>query len=77
MLPVEREGVLQSVEGQAEARAVAGITGLSITIPIGQTVRPLPRGDRYLGFIFAQGSDAAGVEAALRLAHSKLHAVIT
>ena len=56
MLPVERAGVLQAVEGQAEARAVAGITGLSITIPLGQAVRPLPWGDRYLGFIFAEGA---------------------
>ncbi|MBL6617448.1 MAG: hypothetical protein ISP45_25775, partial [Reyranella sp.] len=34
MLPVERGGVLQEIEGQAEARTVTGITGLSITIPI-------------------------------------------
>ena len=77
MLPVERVGILQGVEGQAEARAVAGITGLSITIPIGQTVRPLPRGDRYLGFIFAQGADAREVETALRRARASLRPVIT
>lgn len=76
MLPVERGGILQAIEGQAEARAVAGITGLSITIPIGQAVQPLPRGDRYLGFIFAEGDDAADVEAALRLAHGKLRTFI-
>ena len=76
MLPVERSGVLQGIEGQAEARAVAGITGLSITIPIGHAVRPLPHGDRYLGFIFAQGDDASEVEAALRLAQGKLRTVI-
>jgi biotin carboxylase len=76
MLPVERSGVLRSVEGQAEARAVAGITGLSITIPIGQTVRPLPRGDRYLGFIFAEGGEASEVETALRRARDSLRIVI-
>ena len=76
MLPVERGGVLQAVEGQAEARAVAGITGLSITIPIGQTVRPLPWGDRYLGFIFAEGDDASDVETALRRARDELRPVI-
>lgn len=76
MLPVERDGVLQGVEGQAEAKAVAGITGLSITIPSGQPVQPLPRGDRYLGFVFAEGSAAAEVEAALRVARGKLRAVI-
>lgn len=76
MLPVEREGVLQAVEGQAEARAVAGITGLSITIPLGQAVRPLPWGDRYLGFIFAEARDADAVEAALRCARDRLRPVI-
>lgn len=76
MLPVEREGVLRGVEGQAEVRAVSGITGLSITIPIGQAVRPLPKGDRYLGFIFAEGRAVADVEAALRLARSRLRTII-
>jgi biotin carboxylase len=76
MLPVERSGVLQGIEGQAEARAVAGVTGLSITIPIGHTIRPLPWGDRYLGFIFAEGDDASEVEAALRRAHGKLQTIV-
>lgn len=76
MLPVERAGVLQAVEGQAEARAMAGVTGLSITIPLGQTVRPLPWGDRYLGFIFAEGKNAAEVEAALHSARDRLRPVI-
>lgn len=76
MLPVERDGVLRGVEGQAEAKAIAGITGLSIAIPSGQPVQRLPRGDRYLGFIFAEGSDAAEVETALRAAHGRLRAVI-
>jgi hypothetical protein len=76
MLPVERGGVLKAIEGQSEARAVAGVTGLSITIPIGHAVRPLPQGDRYLGFIFAEGRDAGEVEAALRLAHGKLRTII-
>lgn len=76
MLPVECDGILQGVEGQAEAKAVAGITGLSITIPSGQAVERLPRGDRYLGFIFAEGGDAAEVETALRLARGRLRTVI-
>lgn len=76
MLPVERAGTLQGIEGQAEARAVAGITGLSITIPVGHAVRPLPQGDRYLGFLFAEGRTARDVETALRLAHGKLKTII-
>lgn len=77
MLPVERAGLLQRVDGQADALAVPGITGLSITIPLGQAVRLLPWGDRYLGFLFAAGREIGDVEEALRVAHRKLRAVIT
>jgi biotin carboxylase len=76
MLPVPRPGMLQAVEGRAEAAAVPGITGLTITIPIGQHVRPLPEGDRYLGFIFAQGDIRHHVEQALTAAYERLRIVI-
>ena len=77
MLPVERPGVLRAVEGRAEARAVPGITGLTITIPMGQPVQPLPDGDRYLGFVFAEGKDYQQVERALGTAHERLRVVIS
>ncbi|MEJ2373864.1 MAG: ATP-grasp domain-containing protein [Pseudolabrys sp.] len=76
MLPVEKAGRLEGIEGGEEALAVAGITGLSITIPLGDVVRPLPWGDRYLGFIFAEGDNVSGVRDALRAAHRKIRAVI-
>ncbi len=76
MLPVPRPGVLRAVEGRAEAAAVPGITGLTITIPVGQQVRPLPDGDRYLGFIFAAGDTQDQVEQALSLAQARLRVVI-
>jgi biotin carboxylase len=68
MLPVPRPGTLRAVHGRADARAVPGITGLTITIPIGQQVRPLPDGDQYLGFIFAEADTAQDVEKALTAA---------
>lgn len=76
MLPVPRPGVLRAVEGRAEAAATPGITGLSITIPVGQRVRPLPDGDRYLGFIFAEGETQDQVERALAVARDRLRVVI-
>jgi biotin carboxylase len=77
MLPVERDGVLQSVEGRTEAAAVTGITGLSITLAMGQAVNPLPEGgDRYLGFIFAEGESPGEVEEALRTARGLLRVAI-
>ena len=76
MLPVPRPGVLRAVEGRAAALAVPGITGLTITIPPGQRVLPLPDGDRYLGFIFAAGDTGPEVEHALTAASERLRVLI-
>ncbi len=76
MLPVERAGVLKAIEGRDEACAIPGITGLSITIPLGQIVHPLPEGDRYLGFLFATGETREEVIGALRAARKRLRVVI-
>jgi biotin carboxylase len=72
MLPIPRAGVLREVRGQDEARAVPGIAGLEISIGRDRPVRPLPEGDRYLGFLFARGETPAEVEHALRAAHERL-----
>jgi biotin carboxylase len=76
MLPVARRGVLAAVDGRSDATAVPGITGLTVTIPLGQHVRPLPAGDRYLGFLFAEGDTWEQVEQALSAAYERLHIVI-
>jgi biotin carboxylase len=76
MLPVPRRGVLSAVDGRDAALAVPGITGLTITIPIGRHVDPLPDGDRYLGFIFAEGDTPEQAEQALATARDKLRVVI-
>jgi hypothetical protein len=72
MLPVPRPGRLRAVEGRDRVLAVPGITGLTITIPIGQRVLPLPDGDRYLGFIFAEADTRLEVEQALTTAYRLL-----
>jgi len=76
MLPVPRPGVLRAVEGRAEAAATPGVTGLTITVARGQQVCPLPEGDRYLGFVFAEGDTQDEVEQALGLARERLRVVI-
>jgi biotin carboxylase len=76
MLPVPRAGVLRSVEGRTDAEAVPGITGVTITVPLGRRVRPLPDGDQYLGFVFAEASTPVEVEKALTTASQRLRAVI-
>ena len=72
MLPIPRAGVLREVRGQDDARAVPGIAGLEISIGRDRPVRPLPEGDRYLGFLFARGDTPEQVEQALRTAHGRL-----
>jgi biotin carboxylase len=77
MLPIPSEGVLRRVGWQEAAMEVPGITGLEITIPVGEWVRPLPEGDRYLGFLFAAADEPSEVEGALRDAHRVLDIEIT
>ena len=76
MLPIRQVGRLREVRGQARARAVLGIAGLTITVPRGETLVPLPEGDRYLGFLFARAATPDAVEAALREAWSRLEVVV-
>jgi D-alanine-D-alanine ligase-like ATP-grasp enzyme len=77
MIPIPHAGILRQVKGQANAKQVAAIEDIKLTIPIGQEVVPLPEGSRYLGFIFARGTTPAAVELALREAHRRLTFVIT
>ena len=68
MLPVPVEGRLDAVDGVDRAGRVAGIEGVTITAGPGEHVVPLPEGDRYLGFVFADGASPDEVEASLRAA---------
>ncbi len=77
MLPIPHRGILRHIQGREEARRVPGIEDLSLTIPLGQEVLPLPEGDRYLGFLFARAATPEDVETALHTAHARLTFVIT
>ena len=72
MIPIPRGGIYESVDGLREAAAVPVVEDVIITAKEGQQLIPLPEGSSYLGFIFARGSSAAGVEAALRRSHAEL-----
>jgi biotin carboxylase len=72
MLPVPRAGTLRAVRGVDDAKRVAGIEDVAITVHAGQALEPLPEGWQYLGFIFARGATPAEVEQALRDAQARL-----
>jgi ATP-grasp domain-containing protein/L-aminoacid ligase-like protein len=72
MLPVEHAGLVVAVEGVEAAAAVEGVQSVSVAVPIGAAVEPLPEGDRYLGFVIASGDHPLRVEHALRQAWERL-----
>lgn len=76
MLPIPADGVLLGVRGTEAVAEVPGITGIEITIPPGRSIRRLPEGDRYLGFLFAEADTPDEVVAALREAHGLLEVMI-
>jgi len=76
MLPISGPGTLTTIGGIEEARRVEGVDAIEMTTPIGGHLRPVPEADRYLGFIFATGSEPDDVVATLKKAHSLLDIVI-
>jgi len=72
MIPIERRGIFQGVEGVEEARSMPLNAGVEITAKEGQLFEPLPEGASYLGFIFARGETAEDVERVLRNSHAHL-----
>ena len=77
MIPVPKSGVLESVIGEDDARAVPCITDLLITARLHDYIAAWPEGSSYLGFLFARGNNAEEVERAIRKAHEKLAFTIT
>ena len=72
MIPIPHAGVFRGVSGVGKAKQVEGVEEITFTINPGQRVVPLPEGNRYLGFIFAQAPSPAEAEQALRAAHAAL-----
>jgi len=77
MIPVPSSGIFEEVEGEEAARATPGITSLEITARLHDFIAAWPEGSSYLGFLFAQATQPAEVEAALREAHQKLRFTLT
>jgi biotin carboxylase len=72
MIPIDREGVYEGVEGVEAALEIPGVTEIEVTAKRGHALEPLPEGATYLGFIFARAESPEQTEQALRSAHAKL-----
>jgi biotin carboxylase len=73
MIPIPKDGLYESVDGEDRAAAVPGVEDVIITAQTGQRLVPLPEGSSYLGFIFARGHSPQAVEESLRRAYTELH----
>lgn len=76
MIPIPGAGILKRVEGLLEAQRISFISELSIEVRDGYELVPLPEGNSYLGFIFAEAPTVEEAEKALRDAHACLNIVI-
>ena len=76
MIPVPRSGILEKVDGDNQARAIAGISELQITARLHDYIAAWPEGSTYLGFLFSQAESPEEAESALRAAHAKLRFTI-
>jgi len=72
MIPTPGSGVVTAIGGEQETRAIAGITGMDLTVAPGSEVMAPPEGDRYIGFVYARSERPENVEAALREAMEKI-----
>ncbi|MDH5371143.1 MAG: ATP-grasp domain-containing protein, partial [Gammaproteobacteria bacterium] len=76
MIPIPGAGILKRVEGLLDAQRIPYIKDISIEIRDGYELIPLPEGNSYLGFIFAEAPTAKEAEKALRDAHNSLNIVL-
>jgi hypothetical protein len=76
MIPIPGAGLLKRVEGLSCARKVEHIQKVEMVIPDGHELLPLPEGNQYPGYIFAEADDPLTVVQALREAHACLNIVI-
>ena len=76
MIPVPQSGILEKVDGDDQARAIAGISDLQITARPHDYIAAWPEGSTYLGFLFSRAKSPEEAEAALRAAYAKLRFTI-
>ena len=76
MVPTPASGVIDRIAGEKEVRAIDEVTGIDWAYTPGDRVEAPPRGDRYVGFVYARSSDRESVQRALYEAKEKLRVVL-
>lgn len=76
MIPIPGAGILKRVEGILEAQRIPFIKDVMVEVRDGYELIPLPEGNSYLGFIFAEAATVKETEQALRDAHNCLNIVL-
>ncbi|MCW8830928.1 MAG: ATP-grasp domain-containing protein [Gammaproteobacteria bacterium] len=76
MMPIKKGGILRRIEGLSEARNVTHVENVDIIIREGNELIPLPEGNQYPGYIFAQADSQQKVINALQEAFAKLEFVV-
>ncbi len=76
MIPIPQAGILKRVEGLSTARKVEHIEKVDIIAREGHELIPLPEGNQYPGYIFAQAPTPTEVINALRTAHTHLNFIV-
>ncbi len=76
MIPIKKSGILRRVEGLNRARQIKYIDRLEIIIREGNELIPLPEGNQYPGYIFAQADTTEQVINALKDAYKQLNFVV-
>ncbi|OIO06615.1 MAG: hypothetical protein AUJ52_11900 [Elusimicrobia bacterium CG1_02_63_36] len=76
MINPDRPGIVERVDGLAEALAVEGIAEAVFPTRGSRALEPLPEGGQYAGFLFAKADTPEAVETALKTARGKITVVL-
>ena len=76
MMPIKKAGILRRVEGLKEAEQTEFVERVDIIINEGNELVPLPEGNQYPGYIFAQADTTSQVVSALNSAFDKLNFIV-
>jgi hypothetical protein len=76
MIPIPRSGTFRGLVNEKEVRALASVTGIELSVVVGEHLDPTPVGDRYLGFVFARATSRREVVDDLRATRDMIEVIV-